>query len=589
MYSCLIPQNCSTCMKLYISKFLSGNRQNVVAVLFFLCGTIFCKAQELAADEKIRTRHIQELLLTAPEKAYDEAKKLTHSANPFARHCGEYYIANYYYTKSDYQKSKELLLALLKSIDKDPSLHSQENYKDLMGMCVNKLFYIYKNLGEYNEALALMTTYKDKIPADRYQQQLGILKVAMGDYAAGIELLKNDLHTSKHVKLGVAEKKAMNAKLFADRHNEIGEAYQKFYLKSHQDKYLDSADVYFNRAAKLMLPEHSQANFTQALLCMHKAKSAALRGDYTGALQLYKRRKLYPEIQNSLRTVQILDLGMADCYFHLKQPDSAIFFSKQFIKNYQVTKVSKENLLMAYSLLSQSYSQQKNTEQAYKYAKISLELITDMDKIKDKSLDFLHNYDVLSIKKESDAVLNRQRTFKQIMLGLAVLLVVIIWSFYTYYKKQREKHKRFLAIIQRLKEAKSTGLIVPENVIEDPGSKMMDEELVQKIQSGLARLESKEAYLKSDFKLVYVAKKLNTNTAYLSQYFNQVLKKSFSEYTQELRINFVLHKLNNSPQFRNFTLQAIAQEVGYKDATTFVKVFKKQTGLSPNYYIENLK
>ena len=33
-------------------------------------------------------------------------------------------------------------------------------------------------------------------------------------------------------------------------------------------------------------------------------------------------------------------------------------------------------------------------------------------------------------------------------------------------------------------------------------------------------------------------KKLNTNTAYLSQFFNQIMEKSFSEYTQELRIQY---------------------------------------------------
>lgn len=576
-------------MNLFISKFLKGNLQNVFATLFLLCGVLLCKAQELATDENIQTRHIQELLLMAPEKAYEEAKKLTHSSNQFARYCGEYYIASSFYTKSDYPKSKELLFALLKSIDKNPSLNRQKNYKDLMGMCVNKLFYLYKNLGQYNQALVLMTTYKDKIPGDRYQQQFGILKVAMGDYANGIELLKNDLRTSKHLKLGVAEKKEMNDKLFADRYNEIGEAYQKFYVQTQKRKYLDSADVYFNRAADLLLIDYFQPDFTKALLCMHKAKSAALKGDYTNALRFYKRRKFYPEILSNRRTVQIFDLGMADCYFHLKQPDSAIFFSKQFLKNYQVTKVSKENLLIAYSLLSQSYSQQKNTGQAYSYAKMSLELIKNMDKIKNKSLDFLHNYDILSIKKESDALLNRQQNFKKIILSIVLLLIVVIWVFYTYYIKQKEKHKRFLAIIRRLKEVKSTDFIVPENSIEDSGAKIMDGELIQKIQRGLVKLERKEAYLKSDFKLVFVAKKLNTNTAYLSQYFNQVLQKSFSEYTQELRINFVLHKLRNSSQFRNFTLQAIAQEVGYKDATTFVKVFKKQTGLSPNYYIENLQ
>lgn len=576
-------------MNLFIPQFLRGKLPNAFAVLFFLCSTLLCKAQELTTGENIQIRQIQEFLLTQPDKAYKEAKKLTYSSNQFARYCGDYYIAAYFYAKSDYTKSKELLSALLNTIDNDPSLNSLENYKTLMGMCVNKLFYLYKNSGEYNHALTLMTTYKDKIPNDRYQQQLGILKVAMGDYTHGIELLKNDLRTSKHVKLGVAEKKEMNDKLFADRHNEIGEAYQKFYLQSRKEKYLDSADVYFNKASKLMLNEPSQAGFTQALLYMHKAKSAVLKGDYGKALRFYKMRKFHPEILRNLRTAQIFDLGMADCYFHLNKPDSAIYFAKKFIKNYQVTKVSKENLLIVYSLLSQSYSQQKKTELAYSYANMSLELIKDMDSIKSESLDFLHNYDIMSIKKESDALLSGRHTFIKIMIGMGLLLVLVISSFYNYYQKQKQKHKRFLAIIQRLKEKKPINFIAPESHVENSGSKNMDDELVQKIQSGLARLESKEAYLKSDFKLAYVAKKLNTNTAYLSQYFNQVLQKTFSEYTQELRINFVLQKLNNSPQFRNFTLQAIAHEVGYKDATTFVKVFKKQTGLTPNYYIENLQ
>lgn len=576
-------------MNSIITQSLREKLLKVVTVLLYFCGTLLCNAQELTTYENIQTRNIQKLLLTDPEKAYEEAKKLRGSSNLFARYCGDYYVATYFYTKCNYPKSEKLLLALLKSIDENQALNSRENFKDLMGMCVNKLFYLYKNIGEYNQALILLTTYNDKIPSDRYQQQLGILKVAMGDYTHGIELLKNDLRTSKHVKLGVAEQKEMNDKLFADRHNEIGEAYQKFYLQTHQKKYLDSADVYFNRAAKLMLNDPLQADYTQALLYMHKAKSAVLKGDYSKALHFYKMRKFHPEIQKNLRTAQIFDLGMADCYFHLNQPDSAIYFSKKFIKNYEVTKVSKENLLIVYSLLSQSYSQQKKTELAYSYAKMSLELIKEMDNIKAESLDFLHNYDIMSIKKESDALLSGRHTFIKIMIGMGLLLVLVISSFYNYYRKQKQKHKRFLAIIQRLKENKPINFIVPENPIEESGSKNMDDELVQKIESGLARLEHKEAYLKSDFKLAFVAKKLNTNTAYLSQYFNQVLQKTFSEYTQELRISFVLQKLNNSPQFRNFTLQAIAHEIGYKDATTFVKVFKKQTGLTPNYYIENLQ
>ncbi|MFY7758017.1 MAG: tetratricopeptide repeat protein, partial [Flavobacterium stagni] len=198
-------------------------------ILCLLSFSIAASAQDLTKTEIIQIRKIQQLLLTSPKQAYAEALKLKQSKKGLASDCGDYYVACSFYTENQYAKSKSLLQKLLVEIDQNPVLNQQKGYQDLMGMCVNKLFYIYKNLGEYNQALDLLQAYKQKIPSDRYQQQFGIIKIAMGNYAEGIELLKLDLHNSKHLKLGVAEKKAMNDKLFADKNNEIGEAYQKYY------------------------------------------------------------------------------------------------------------------------------------------------------------------------------------------------------------------------------------------------------------------------------------------------------------------------------------------------------------------------
>ena len=161
-------------------------------------------------------------------------------------------------------------------------------------------------------------------------------------------------------------------------------------------------------------------------------------------------------------------------------------------------------------------------------------------------------------------------------------------------KIKLREHYRFLKIIQNLKETKnretnSIQLNTTDAELETQSKQAIDEELIEKISLGLKKLEQKQTFLEPNFKLAFVAKKLNTNTAYLSQYFNQVMQKTFSEYTQELRIHYVLQKLKDSPYFRKYTLQAIAEEVGYKDAKTLVRVFKKQTGISPNYYIERLE
>jgi AraC-like DNA-binding protein len=276
---------------------------------------------------------------------------------------------------------------------------------------------------------------------------------------------------------------------------------------------------------------------------------------------------------------------MADCFHHLKQMDSALFYCKKYVEKYQITKVSKENLLMAYNIMTQCYSAKKDTKNAYIFAQKSLELIQSIEGIKNKSLNFLHNYDLNIIREESNQIIASKNHFKIFLWSISVILIVVVFLFYYYYKLQKEKHYRFLKIIQNLKESQTPSI----NSSESQQKQTIDKELIEKLTLGLKKLEQKETFLDPNFKLAFVAKKLNTNTAYLSQYFNQVMQKTFSEYTQELRTQYVLKKLIDVPYFRKYTMQAIAEEVGYKDANTFVRVFKKQTGLSPNYYIEKLK
>ncbi len=561
-------------------------------VFLFSFTSVF--TQELNEFEIKKTRSIQEQLISNPEKAYTEALEISSSKNKLFSFFGKYYVANYFYNKSDFTHSKQLLITLIESLEKSDIPKSSKVYQDLLGMCVNKLFYIHKNLGEYDMALFYLDKYKTSVPNNRFNEQYGSIKVAMGDYINGIALLKEELKTSHHLKLGIGEKKVMNKKLFADKYNIIGEAYQKYYIQSKKKALLDSANHYFNVAAEMMLEDNFQPEYTKALLSMREAKSAALVGNYEKSLSLYRKRKNYPIIRKNIRTEQLFDLGMADCFQHLKQVDSALFYCKKFLKSHQTTEVSNENLLMSYNIMTQCYNAKNDTKNAYRYAQKSLELIQSIEGIKSKSLNFLHNYDLNKIKEESNKIIASKNYFKFSLFSILLLLAIVVFSFYYYYKHQKEKHYRFLKIIQNLKETKnresySIQRNATEPEFETQSKQGIDEELIEKIALGLKKLEQKQTFLEPNFKLAFVAKKLNTNTAYLSQYFNQVMQKTFSEYTQELRIHYVLQKLKDSPYFRKYTLQAIAEEVGYKDAKTLVRVFKKQTGLSPNYYIERLE
>ena len=56
-----------------------------------------------------------------------------------------------------------------------------------------------------------------------------------------------------------------------------------------------------------------------------------------------------------------------------------------------------------------------------------------------------------------------------------------------------------------------------------------------------------------------------------------------------LRIDYVLKELKENKKLRSYTIQAIAEEIGFKKAESFSKAFKKRTGLNPSFYIKQIK
>ena len=104
----------------------------------------------------------------------------------------------------------------------------------------------------------------------------------------------------------------------------------------------------------------------------------------------------------------------------------------------------------------------------------------------------------------------------------------------------------------------------------------------------LIALESKQFYLTPDFNQQTVAKKIKTNTTYLSYVVNKRFGKSFSEYSNELKINYIIKELVNNSTYRKYSTQALAESVGFKNAISFSKSFNKRTGVSPVQFIKRL-
>ena len=81
-----------------------------------------------------------------------------------------------------------------------------------------------------------------------------------------------------------------------------------------------------------------------------------------------------------------------------------------------------------------------------------------------------------------------------------------------------------------------------------------------------------------------LAEIVESNTTYVSHVINANYNKNFKTLLNELRIREACHKLADRDHYANYTMQAIYLEVGYKNAASFIRAFKKVYGMTPSEY-----
>ena len=82
---------------------------------------------------------------------------------------------------------------------------------------------------------------------------------------------------------------------------------------------------------------------------------------------------------------------------------------------------------------------------------------------------------------------------------------------------------------------------------------------------------------------------LNTNTKYLSHVLNTYLNKDFNSYINELRIRYIIAKIEQNDVFKNYKISYLAEEAGFSSHSKFSAIFKSVTGFSPSTFLDYLE
>jgi AraC-like DNA-binding protein/predicted negative regulator of RcsB-dependent stress response len=306
---------------------------------------------------------------------------------------------------------------------------------------------------------------------------------------------------------------------------------------------------------------------------------------YTQALERLGEAKesyLYSLIQN----------GIANLYLDENKPEEA---KKHLDEAYRISKTSTYlslnievfKTLEKYFIAVRDYQNLKEIKS--KRDSVTLILNKNSYSFLDQAFSGLENS-----KVETDKI---SKSKGLIIYGVSSLFILGLIYFIFY---QKRKKKEYLHVKNALMELElrlandqftQSNLSLEEEEIEssEEASRFMTQETEDYLLSKLKEFEKSKLYLKKNMSLTYLASKLDTNTKYLSYVINKHKGQEFKSYIKELRILYILRKMEEDPQYLLYKISALSDETGFSSQSKFASAFKKITKVSPSVYVQHLK
>jgi AraC-like DNA-binding protein len=185
-------------------------------------------------------------------------------------------------------------------------------------------------------------------------------------------------------------------------------------------------------------------------------------------------------------------------------------------------------------------------------------------------------------KEMMEQLLERQERFEFkyfVLIGIVLFLVMLFGGFCFFSKRSEQQLKKILSLLEKSKNAKEKNKTNKLNI---------DPEIVTAILENLQTFEKELGFLNSKITLYNSAKKLKTNTKYLSKVINTYKLKSFRSYINDLRIQYSVERLQKNSNYRKYTLSAMAKEAGFRNTESFSKAFQKNTGLTVTNFLKQV-
>lgn len=207
-------------------------------------------------------------------------------------------------------------------------------------------------------------------------------------------------------------------------------------------------------------------------------------------------------------------------------------------------------------------------------------------------------------KKEKELVLNeleleknareikQQRLISGFSIGGVITFLILSMFIYGQYKRKDEAYRQLVTKnldmlrCEQIQEKEKQGSIIEPN--EKYTKSTLSDDQKSKIISQLQEFIKSEKPFKDPFLGIdSLASSLNTNRSYLSQIINEFYQQNFYSFINDLRVKEARRLLAN-PEYRKWSIEGIARQVGFNSKSSFNTAFKKFTGVTPSFFVKTI-
>ena len=143
-------------------------------------------------------------------------------------------------------------------------------------------------------------------------------------------------------------------------------------------------------------------------------------------------------------------------------------------------------------------------------------------------------------------------------------------------------------IINQVKIRKSNSLGSDTVIIENSHTEQDIEKLNKLYDNITTYLHKKKPYCDPDFTISQLSEAIDSNITYISKAIKLNKDVNFNIFINSYRIDMVKEMLNNDYQ-NKYTMRYIYTSSGFRHQSTFNKVFKQISGVTPSEYIKKLE